>query len=103
MQSRKIYKFASHINSIMAPSVIETVTEVESETKQTKDVPTHWSSKSQSSYTSKPLELRGVLDKYESFNVTPVIGKEFTYAKVVDWLHAPNSDELLRDLAITSK
>lgn len=49
----------------------------------------------------KPLELKGVLNQFKSFEVTPVIGKEFPEANLVEWLRAPNSDELLRDLAIT--
>ena len=51
----------------------------------------------------EPLKLSGTLDAYESFDVTPVIGREFPTAKLDEWLAAPNSDELLRDLAITSK
>ena len=51
----------------------------------------------------EPLKLSGVLDSYESFDVTPVIGREFPTANLVEWLEAPNSDELLRDLAITSQ
>ena len=49
----------------------------------------------------KPLELKGVLNQFKSFDVTPVIGKEFPEANLTEWLRAPNSDELLRDLAIT--
>ncbi|KAJ4385570.1 hypothetical protein N0V93_009999 [Gnomoniopsis smithogilvyi] len=49
----------------------------------------------------KPLKLSGALDAFESFDSTPVIGKEFPKANLVEWLNAPNSDELLRDLAIT--
>ncbi|KAH8912692.1 taurine catabolism dioxygenase [Coniochaeta sp. PMI_546] len=49
----------------------------------------------------QPLQLSGALENYESFDVTPVIGKEFPTANLVDWLDAPNSDDLLRDLAIT--
>jgi hypothetical protein len=49
----------------------------------------------------EPLKLSGALDKYESFDVTPVIGHEFVDANLAEWLRAPNSDELLRDLAIT--
>ena len=49
----------------------------------------------------KPLELKGVLNQFKSFEVTPVIGKEFPEANLAEWLRAPNSDELLRDLAIT--
>ena len=51
----------------------------------------------------EPLRLKGVLDKYESFDVTPVIGREFTSANLKEWLEAPNADELLQDLAITSE
>lgn len=51
----------------------------------------------------EPLQLKGVLDQYESFDVTTVIGKEFPTASLKEWLQAPNSDELLRDLAITSE
>lgn len=50
---------------------------------------------------SPPLQLKGVLNEFKSFDVTPVIGKEFPEAKLAEWLRAPNSDELIRDLAIT--
>ncbi|KAH7014294.1 alpha-ketoglutarate-dependent taurine dioxygenase [Microdochium trichocladiopsis] len=49
----------------------------------------------------RPLTLSGALDPYESFDVTPIIGREFPKANLVDWLNAPNADELIRDLAIT--
>lgn len=44
----------------------------------------------------------GVLESYDYFDVTPVIGREFPSASLKDWLEAPNSDDLIRDLAITS-
>lgn len=50
-----------------------------------------------------PLELKGVLDQFKSFDVTPIIGREYSNVDLSEWLRAPNSDELLRDLAITSK
>ena len=50
----------------------------------------------------EPLKLSGALDSFESFDVTPVIGKEFVGVNLAEWLTAPNSDELIRDLAITS-
>jgi|SRR3569833_582008 len=50
----------------------------------------------------EPLKLHGALDQFTSFDVTPVIGREFPNADLAKWLRAPNSDELLRDLAITS-
>ncbi len=51
----------------------------------------------------QPLGLAGVLDAHEHVDLTPAIGREFPKARLVDWLKAPNSDELLRDLAITSQ
>ena len=51
----------------------------------------------------EPLQLSGALDQYEHFDVTPVIGREYPKANLVEWLNAPNADELIRDLAITSK
>lgn len=54
------------------------------------------------SLPKEPLELKGVLNQFKSFDVTPVIGKEFPEARLTEWLNAPNSDELIRDLAITS-
>lgn len=53
--------------------------------------------------TTGPYKASGALNEYESFDVTPVIGREFPKANLVDWLDAPNSDDLIRDLAITSK
>ena len=50
-----------------------------------------------------PLKSSGALDAFESFDVTPVIGREYTNANLKDFLCAPNSDALLRDLAITSQ
>ena len=50
----------------------------------------------------EPLKLTGALSHFESFDVTPVIGREFVGVNLAKWLRAPNSDELLRDLAITS-
>lgn len=50
----------------------------------------------------EPLQPSGALDSFEHFDVTPIIGREFPTANLVDWLNAPNSDQLLRDLAITS-
>jgi hypothetical protein len=50
----------------------------------------------------EPLKLSGALDHFESFDVTPIIGREFVGVNLAKWLRAPNSDELIRDLAITS-
>lgn len=50
----------------------------------------------------EPLQLSGVLDQFKAFDVTPVIGREFIDVDLAEWLQAPNSDELIRDLGITS-
>jgi hypothetical protein len=60
------------------------------------DVPT------QAQYPREPLKLKGALDQYKSFDVTPIIGREFVDVNLKEWLEAPNSDELIRELAITS-
>ncbi|KAF7883629.1 uncharacterized protein EAF02_005549 [Botrytis sinoallii] len=49
----------------------------------------------------EPLKLSGTLDKFESFDVTPIIGREYVGVNLAEWIHAPSSDDLLRDLAIT--
>ncbi|KAI4641709.1 hypothetical protein J4E93_007807 [Alternaria ventricosa] len=49
----------------------------------------------------KPQKLKGVLKPLKQFLVTPTVGTEFPEANLVQMLNAPNSDELLRDLAIT--
>ena len=49
-----------------------------------------------------PLESSGALDGFKSYDVTPIIGTEFEDVDLVAWLTDPNSDTLLRDLAITS-
>jgi hypothetical protein len=51
----------------------------------------------------EPLKLTGARDKVGYFDVTPCIGREYQGVDLAEWLRAPNSDELLRDLAITSK
>lgn len=51
----------------------------------------------------KPQKLKGVLKPLKQFLVTPTVGTEFPEANLVQMLNAPNSDELLRDLAITSE
>ncbi|KAM0328594.1 hypothetical protein ACHAQA_005002 [Verticillium albo-atrum] len=49
----------------------------------------------------EPLKTSGALDKYEHFEVTPVIGREYVNTNLAELLKAPNSDDLIRDLAIT--
>jgi hypothetical protein len=52
----------------------------------------------------KPLQLSGALDKFQYEETTPAIGREYLGVNIVDdLLNAENADELLRDVAITSK
>lgn len=91
----------------MAPSFTETVLQPTEKLHDTlvqpslgvKDVV---KSQSQAQGRRAPLKLSGALDHVKSFDVTPVIGREFEGVDLAAWLKAPNSDELLRDLAITS-
>jgi hypothetical protein len=51
----------------------------------------------------KPLQPSGALDKFTFEESTPVIGREYPKVNLVDdIINAPNADELIRDLAITS-
>lgn len=53
-----------------------------------------------SRYIREPLKYSGSLDEYKSFDVTPVIGREFSEVQLTDIL---NDDQKLRDLAITGE
>ncbi|KAF2867311.1 TfdA family taurine dioxygenase [Massariosphaeria phaeospora] len=48
----------------------------------------------------KPLIYSGSLDHLPYFELTPIIGREYTTAKVTDILKAENSEQQIRDLAI---
>jgi hypothetical protein len=50
----------------------------------------------------KPLRFSGALDLPYN-DVTPVIGREFPRIQLVDILRASNADDVIRDLAVTSK
>lgn len=51
----------------------------------------------------EPLKTKGLLDQYEHFDTTPTIGREYPTIDLKQLLEASNADELIRDLAITSK
>lgn len=53
-----------------------------------------------SGYIREPLKYSGSLDEYKSFDVTPIIGREFADLQLTDILH---DDQKLRDLAITGR
>lgn len=83
----------------MAPSVVETTEHVLGNVKAGLNDKT--APPSSETFQKQPLKAKGVLEQFDSFDVTPVIGREFTNANLKEWLRAPNSDELIRDLAIT--
>jgi hypothetical protein len=52
---------------------------------------------------TKPwVKSTGSLDQYDYIEVTPVIGREYPHVNLVSLLQAPNSEELLQELALTS-
>jgi hypothetical protein len=102
----------------MAPSVSETVSHAADQIQEKlsfKDTKTHSETKVEdgpapavqepqtAAKHKEPLKLSGALDHFEHFDVTPTIGREFVGVNLAKWLKAPNSDELIRDLAITSE
>lgn len=89
--------------SDMAPALIESEhLQHEVSNLSLKDQNGHSSDSTTSYATNGPMKATGVLDKYDSFDLTPVIGREFPTANLVDWLQSPDADELLRELAYTS-
>ena len=53
-----------------------------------------------SSLIREPLKPTGCLDKYNFFEVTPCIGREYTDLSIRDILNASNSDEMIREFGI---
>ena len=49
----------------------------------------------------EPLKRGSSIDHLEYVDVSPIIGREYSTAKIKDMLNAPNAEEQLRDLAIT--
>lgn len=47
----------------------------------------------------QPLRPTGILDEFHHVDLTPVIGREYPAASLVDWINAPDADELLKELA----
>ncbi|TAQ91175.1 hypothetical protein B7494_g545 [Chlorociboria aeruginascens] len=60
-------------------------------------------SDSEPALVKEPLQHTGALDKFEQFDKTTCIGTEFRNVDLVDWITGPDSDELLRELAITKE
>ncbi|KAL4874398.1 hypothetical protein BJY04DRAFT_225066 [Aspergillus karnatakaensis] len=81
----------------MAPS-IEVATPTPAPNVEAKLDATKGASASSSNYIKEPLNYSGSLDEYKSFDVTPVIGREFPDVQLADIL---NDEQKIRDLAIT--
>lgn len=79
----------------MAPALSETPDISEGHIETPKALP--------KGFKKEPLQSEGALDTFKSFDVTPVIGREYPTANLKEWLQAPNSDDLLRELAITGE
>lgn len=47
-----------------------------------------------------PMKYGGSLDHLEYVEVTPIVGREYTKAKITGILNADNAEEQLRDLAV---
>ena len=54
-------------------------------------------------FVRTPLQYSGSLDGFKWFDVTTIIGREYPDIQLTDLMKADNSDQLLRDLAITSE
>ena len=76
----------------MAPSAAETETHT--------TIPAH---PEKAATTKHWVKSTGLLDQYESIEVTTVIGREYSHLNLVSLLQAPNSEELLRELALISR
>ena len=85
----------------MAPTSVDTITQPIFDSTPLKTV-NGSNGETKPNTHKEPLKLSGALDKFNKFDVTPVIGREFQNVDLAEWLRAPNSDDLIRDLAITS-
>jgi hypothetical protein len=52
---------------------------------------------------SRPLEYSGSLDRYQNQDLTPVIGREYEGLQVAEILQSSDRDQLIQDLAATSR
>ena len=86
----------------MAPVSVDTITQPIFDSTPQKTV-NGSNGISKPSTHKEPLKLSGALDGFKKFDVTPVIGREFQDVDLAEWLRAPNSDDLIRDLAITGQ
>lgn len=50
-----------------------------------------------------PLQLSGALDQWEQHDLTPLMGTEFGDINLTEILLSPSCDQIIRDIAITSK
>jgi len=88
-----VLRIAYPPSSEMAPSVA-TAPPVETQSIQDLTAKTHAQARA-------PLKSSHSLDKFQPKQLTPVIGTEFPEGvQIADLLSAPNSDDLIRDLAL---
>jgi hypothetical protein len=52
---------------------------------------------------SSPLQDSGALNGFSHSDLTPVIGREYTGLQITDILKSENSDQILKDFAVTGK
>lgn len=50
-----------------------------------------------------PLKLSGALETFKQFDLTTVIGTQFENINLTKILHSSECDQIIRDIAITSK
>ena len=87
----------------MAPSAIE----IESPTTTkllSKDVPAKlWGSNTTNNKPYIPLQSTGSLKEYEKFDLTPIVGTQFSDINLSEILRSPDADMKIKDLAIMSQ
>lgn len=85
----------------MASSV--TQTEVVSQAPKPLSIPTKLVASSQSTNHYIPLRLSGALEQLKHNDLTPGIGTHFENIDLTEILNSPACDQVIRDIAITSK
>lgn len=87
----------------MAPVAVDQSQDIVSNTSSKNGHAHDTASSASTSYATKgPVKPTGALDHLDSIELTPVIGREYPTANLVELLQAPNADKLLRELAYTS-
>ena len=85
----------------MAPTA--TQTEVLTQTSNILHFPNKIEAFPVSTKNCVPLQLSGALDQWEQHDLTPLMGTQFEDINLTEILHSPACDQIIRDIAITSK